>query len=161
MKTSFFSHTFTGTSFSCKFWLYNVRRFKFRKYLPFIMEMYEFIYRIEAFLVFFPKRFDINLKIYKTFLVKTGSTFFFICKVVPIRCRRNLIKVWLPAYFWDILEKVPWMWHRVCNKTSERLHPPSAMGLTVMISLAFPRPAAVTATTQMLYCLFRLRLGMR
>ena len=41
------------------------------------------------------------------------------------------------------------------------LHLPSAIGLTVMMSLAFPRPAAVTATTQMLYCRFRDRLGMR
>lgn len=30
-------------------------------------------------------------------------------------------------------------------------HLPSAMGLTVMMSLLFPWPAAVTATTQMLY----------
>lgn len=48
-----------------------------------------------------------------------------------------------------------------CSNCIKDHHLPSAMGLTVMISLAFPRPAAVTATTQMLYWRFLLRLGMR
>ena len=38
-------------------------------------------------------------------------------------------------------------------------HPPLATGSTVMISLLFPLPAEVTATTQTLYWRFRLRLG--
>lgn len=36
---------------------------------------------------------------------------------------------------------------------------PLARGSTVIFSLLFPWPAAVTATTQMVYCLFLVRLG--
>lgn len=38
---------------------------------------------------------------------------------------------------------------------------PLARGSTVIFSLLLPCPAAVTATTQMLYCLLRARLGIR
>lgn len=47
------------------------------------------------------------------------------------------------------------------HNTKASMFVPFACGSTVMISLVFPRPAAVTATTQMLYCQFWFRFVTR